>query len=83
MRVETTIVYEQEDYEKRRAEIDDMSNDDLANRLSSIARGWLPDFSYTCSEDDFKNFERQLIVARVVELLRNADCSKQTYYRRV
>lgn len=74
MRVETTIVYEQEDYDKCRAEIDAMSNDVLADRLSSIARGWLPDFSYTCSEDDFKNFERQLIVARIVELLINADC---------
>lgn len=83
MIVETIVTYEQEDYDKCRAEIDAMSNDALANRLSSIARGWLPDFSYTCSEDDFKNFERQLIVARVVELLRNADCSKQTYYRRV
>ena len=56
MIVETIVTYEQEDYDKCRAEIDAMSNDALANRLSSIARGWLPDFSYTGSEYDFKNF---------------------------
>lgn len=74
MTVETIVTYEQGDYDKCRAEIDAMSNDALATRLSLIARGWLPDFSYTGSEDDFKNFERQLIVARIAELLRNADC---------
>ena len=47
MIVETIVTYEQEDYDKCRAEIDTMSNDALANRLSSIARGWVPDFSYT------------------------------------
>lgn len=74
MVIETIITYEQEDYDKCRAEIDAMSNDALANWLSNIARGWLPGFSYTGSEDDFMDFKRQMVMARIVELLRNADC---------
>lgn len=74
MRVETTIVYEQEDYDAARAEIWRMSSTDLADFLSDVASCWLPSVDYSGSEDDFVDFKRQMVMARIVELLRNADC---------
>ncbi len=74
MRTETIITYEKADYDAARAEIWRMSSTDLADYLSGVADSWLPPVDYSGSEDDFIDFKRQMVMARIVELLRNADC---------
>ena len=74
MRTETITMYEEVDYDVARAEIWRMSSTDLADYLSDVATCWLPPVDYSGSEDDFMDFKRQMVMARIVELLRNADC---------
>lgn len=74
MRTETIIVYEGTDYDAARAKIWCMSSNELADYLSDVADFWLPPVDYSGSEDDFMDFKRQMVMARIVELLRNADC---------
>lgn len=74
MRTETIIMYEEVDYDAARAEIWRMSSTDLADYLSDVAASWLPPVDYSGSGDDFVDFKRQMVMARIVELLRNADC---------
>lgn len=74
MRTKTIITYEEVDYDAARAEIWRMSSTDLADYLSGVADSWLSPVDYSGSEDDFIDFKRQMVMARIVELLRNADC---------
>lgn len=74
MRTETIIMYEEADYDAAKAEIWRMSSIDLADYLSDVATCWLPPVDYSGSEDDFVDFKRQMVMARIEELLRNADC---------
>lgn len=74
MRTETIIMYEKADYDAARAKIWRMSSNELADYLSDVADCWLPPVDYSGSEDDFSDFKRQMVMARIVELLRDNDC---------
>ena len=67
MRTYTITEYEEEDY--KRAE--HMEIDEVINRLATIARGWLPDYSYNHdgTEDDYEKFANQMAMIRAQELL--------------
>ena len=53
MRTYTVTEYDKEDYDAQSKEISEMTNDELAQEIRNIARGWLPDYNYTGAENDF------------------------------
>ena len=55
MREYTVREYDMEDYDIQRDQIDEMSNQELADSIRGIARGWLPDYNFTGDESDFNN----------------------------
>ena len=69
MRTYTVTEYDREDYDIQSKEVWEMSNDELAQEIRNIARGWLPDYSFTGKENDFENHRRQIIMSRVAEIL--------------
>ena len=69
MRTYTVTEYDKEDYDAQSKEIQKMTNDELAQEIRNIARGWLPDYSYTGKENDFENHRRQIIMSRVATML--------------
>ena len=70
MRTFTVIEYDKEDYDAAKAEIDNMSNEELANALSSIGRGYVGDYNFTGKEDDFENYKLHMIIYKIVEILK-------------
>lgn len=69
MRTYTVTEYDKEDYNAQSKEILEMTNDELAQEIRNIARGWLPDYNYTGAENDFENHKRQIIMSRVATIL--------------
>ena len=69
MRTYTVTEYDREDYDAQSKEIFEMANDELAQEIRDIARGWLPDYNFTGKENDFENHRRQIIMSRVAEIL--------------
>ena len=66
MRTYTVTEYEMEDYDIFQ---DSLTKEDVMNGLRSIARGWLPDYNYTGTKDDFNYFKNHAIVNKAIELL--------------
>ena len=69
MRTYTVTEYDKEDYDAQSKEISEMTNNELAQEIRKIARGWLPDYNYTGEENDFDNHKRQIIMSRVATIL--------------
>ena len=69
MRTYTVTEYDREDYDIQSKEVWEMSNDELAQEIRNIARGWLPDYNFTGAENDFENHKRQAIMSRVATIL--------------
>lgn len=67
MRTYTITEYEMEDYSNFK---NNLTKEEIIKGLTSIARGWLPDYDYTGTEDDFYNFKNHAIINKAVELLR-------------
>ena len=65
MRTYTITEYEEEDYEHAK----NMGISDVIERLRFIQRGWLPDYDYNGTEDDYENFANQMAITRAIELL--------------
>ena len=65
MRTYTVTEYEEEDYERAR----NMGISDVIERLRFIQRGWLPDYDYNGTEDDYERFANQMAMNRAIELL--------------
>ena len=69
MREYTVREYDMEDYDIQRDQVDEMSNQELADSIRGIARGWLPDYKFTGDESDFNNHKYQMIMSRVAKIL--------------
>lgn len=69
MKTYTITEYEKKDYEQQEAEIDVMEFGELAEWIRHIARGWLPDYNFTGSEEDFDSHKKQMIMRRVANVL--------------
>lgn len=67
MRTYTVTEYEMEDYDNFS---NNLTKEEIIDGLASIARGWLPDYNYTGTEDDFYNFKEHAIINKAIELLR-------------
>ena len=67
MRTYITTEYEMEDYDNFR---NNLTKKEIIEGLTSIARGWLPDYNYAGTEDDFYNFKNHAIIYKAIELLR-------------
>lgn len=66
MKTYTVIEYEMEDYDAFR---DGLSNAEAASLLSSIERGWIPDYNFTGTESDFENYKLHAALYRAIEVL--------------
>lgn len=62
-------VYDMEDYDIQEKQVNEMSNQELAENVKNIARGWLPDYNFTSDECDFDNHKYQMIMRRVAKIL--------------
>lgn len=67
MREYTVREYDEEDYDKA----EHMPIEEVIQRLNSIKRGWLPDYSYSHdgSEEEFERFANQMAMLRAIEIL--------------
>lgn len=69
MKEYTVREYDIEDYDIQREQVDEMSNQELADSIRGIARGWLPDYNFIGKESDFDNHKHQMIMSRVAKIL--------------
>lgn len=67
MKTYTYTEYEKEDYAKAR---DEMTTEEVINNLERIDRGWLPDYNYSGTEGDFKNYKLHVALWKAMELLK-------------
>lgn len=63
----TITEYEMEDYDNFGKNLTD---EEAANILEYINRGWIPDYNYTGSEDDYENFKMHTAMYRAINKLR-------------
>ena len=71
--IEYTIrKYDMEDYDIQSEQVDKMSNQELADSIRKIARGWLPDYNFSGDESDFDNHKRHMIMDRVDKILEDS-----------
>ena len=61
--------YTVREYDIQKEQVNEMSNQELADSIRSIARGWLPDYNFTGDESDFNYHECQMIMSRVAKIL--------------
>lgn len=66
MRQYTYTVYDIEDYDNYR---DNVTIDDIINRLNNIDRGWLPDYDYSGNEDDYDMYCNHVAIDKAVDIL--------------
>lgn len=67
MKTYTITEYEKEDYDNFQ---DSLTKKEIINGLNNIARGWLPDYNFTGTEDDFYIFKDHAIINKAIELLK-------------
>ena len=58
--------YDMEDYD---AYYDGLTKEDVLDGLRQIKRGWLPDYNYTGTEDDYCNFRNHAIINKAIMFL--------------
>lgn len=58
--------YEMKDYKEAS---DKMTNADIINLLEYIKRGYLPDYNYTGSEEDFENYKLHAAIWKAIQVL--------------
>lgn len=61
MRSYTVTKYEMDDYENARNNMSDSESVELLNRID---RGYIPDYSYTGTENDFDYFKLHMAIQR-------------------
>lgn len=66
MKTYTITEYETKDYDNFE---NDLTKQEIINGLRSIARGWLPDYNYTGTEEDFDYFKNHAIIHKAIKLL--------------
>ncbi len=69
MREYTIKEYEKKDYEQQEYTVEHMSRKELASSIEGIVRGYIGDYNFTGSEDDFENHKLHMIMRRVAKIL--------------
>lgn len=67
MKEYTVKEYEFDDY---KAAKDAMTKDDIVDILEYIKRGYIPDYNYTGSEDDFERYKMHVAISKVIEAIK-------------
>lgn len=70
MKTYTITEYEIEDYDNFK---NNLTKEKIIKGLASIARGWLPDYNYSGTEDDFYNYKNHAIINKAIELLKKEE----------
>lgn len=66
MRTYAVTEYEKVDYELVRENI---SNEEAVNLLERIERGWIPDYGFSGTEDDFDNYKLHVALYKAIDAL--------------
>ena len=66
MRTYTITKYDMEDYNEYEENI---TIDDIINKLEYAKRGYIGDYNYTGDEDDFELFKIQIAMSKAIDLL--------------
>ena len=66
MKTYTITEYEMKDYDNFE---NNLTKKEIIDGLKSIARGQLPDYNYTGTEEDFNDFKNHAIINKAIELL--------------
>jgi hypothetical protein len=67
MRTYTVTEYDREDYDAVR---ENMTNDEAIRLLERIDRGWIPDYNFTGTEDDFENYKLHQALYKAMDALK-------------
>lgn len=67
MKEYTVKEYEFDDY---KAAKDAMTKDDIVDILEYIKRGYIPDYNYTGSEDDFERYKMHVAISKAIEAIK-------------
>ena len=70
MKQYTVTEYELEDYEDFR---DNLTDEKAIELLERISRGWLPDYNFTGTEDDFDNYCLHKAIDKAIEALERSE----------
>ena len=73
MKTYTVTEYENEDYEKFRENI---TNEEVLSILERIERGWIPDYNFDGTENDYDNFTLHVALYKAMDAMK-ALSSKQ------
>ena len=73
MRTYTVTEYEKEDYENYR---DNITTQDVINTLKRINRGYIGDYNYSGTEDDFDRFALHEALYKAIEILEKVRADK-------
>lgn len=66
MRTYTVTEYEKKDYDEVRNK---MTNDEAVNLIKRIERGWIPDYGFNGTEDDFDNYKLHVALYKAMDAL--------------
>ena len=62
-----------EDYERQEYEVSTMESEKLARLLEYIARGYIGDYNFTGTDEDFENHLLQMAMCRAIEIVKSVD----------
>ena len=61
--------YDMADYENAKKS---MTPDDVINCLEYIKRGYVPDYNFTGSEDDFERYKLHMAICKAIEIIKDS-----------
>ena len=67
MKEYTVKEYEIDDYKSAK---DAMIKEDIVDILEYIKRGYIPDYNYTGSEDDFERYKMHIAMSKAIEAIK-------------
>ena len=73
MRTYTVTEYDMEDYKNYR---DGLTTQDVINALKHINRGYIGDYDYSGTEDDYKRFTLHETLYKAIEILEKVRADK-------
>ena len=62
-----------EDYERQEYEVSTMESEKLARLLEYIARGYIGDYNFIGTDEDFENHLLQMVMRRAIEIVKKTD----------
>lgn len=62
-----------EDYERQEYEVSIMESEKLARLLEYIARGYIGDYNFIGTDEDFENHLLQMVMRRAIEIVKSVD----------